>query len=76
MKRRTPWRTFSALCLTVLLAVSFFAVRTAAAADKGGDGVYQSWKELEGKRIGERYSRRNVIFPGLRLPLRRNAPKV
>ena len=43
---------------------------------KGGDGVCQSWKELEGKRIGERYSRRNVIFPGLRLPLRRNAPKV
>lgn len=48
MKRRTPWRTFSALCLTVLLAVSFFAVRTAAAADKGGTAstrVGKSWRE-------------------------------
>ena len=77
MKRRTLWRTFSALCLTVLLAVSFFCCpHGGCRRQKGGDGVYQSWKELEGKRIGERYSRRNVIFPGLRLPLRRNAPKV
>ena len=49
MKRRTLWRTFSALCLTVLLAVSFFCCpHGGCRRQKGGTAstrVGKSWRE-------------------------------